>query len=249
MSLIDLQGVRKSFGDVEALREVTFSVAFGEVFGLLGPNGAGKSTTVECIAGTLKPDAGRVSVLGVEPTGHRRFVRDRVGYQLQSAALPPALRVGEALDLFATFYSLPADVTELLDLVGLTDQRRRPFGALSGGQKQRLSVALALVGNPRVAIFDELTTGLDPQGRRDVRALIERVRDTGLTVLLVTHDLDEAERLCDRVAVIDRGRTRFVGTPDELIDSTRPASGAAHGLEDAYLRLLDPALSATRGEA
>lgn len=249
MSLIELRSVRKRFGDVLALDDVSFSVGYGEAFGLLGPNGAGKSTTVECIAGALKPDAGSVAVLGVEPYGHRRFVRDRVGYQLQSTALPPALRVGEALELFATFYSLPADVTELLDLVGLTSQRRRPFGVLSGGQKQRLSVALALVGNPRVAIFDELTTGLDPQGRRDVRALIERVRDAGITVLLVTHDLDEAERLCDRVAVIDRGRTRFVGTPDELIDSTRPASGGTHGLEDAYLRLLDPAVTATRGEA
>lgn len=239
MPVISVESLCKTFGDVVAIDDVTFAVDEGEIFGILGPNGAGKTTTVECIAGACIPDAGQVSVLGVNPARQRRFVQDRVGYQLQSTALPPALRVGEALELFATFYESAADTSELLELVGLTAQHRRPFGKLSGGQQQRLSIALALVGNPRVAVLDELTTGLDPQGRRDVWRLIEQISATGITIILVTHFLEEAERLCDRIAIIDRGRSRFIGSPKELIESTRTVSHSAQRLEDAYLSLLD----------
>jgi ABC-2 type transport system ATP-binding protein len=234
---ITVDRIRKSFGDIDAVREVSFQVKTGEIFGILGPNGAGKTTTVECIAGTLATDGGAIIMLGVDPARERAFVRERVGYQLQSTALPAALRVGEALELFSTFYENPADVSELLSLVGLAEQRRRPFAKLSGGQKQRLSIALALVGNPQIAVFDELTTGLDPQGRRDVWALIRQVNERGITVVLVTHFLDEAERLCDRLAVIDAGVTRFVGTPAELIAASH-ATSEPWTLEDAYLDLL-----------
>lgn len=239
MSVISVESLRKTFGQVVAVDDLSFAVEEGEVFGILGPNGVGKTTTVECIAGTIMPDGGRVVVLGVDPARQRRFVRERVGYQLQSTALPATLRVGEALELFATFYESPADTAGLLDLVGMTSERRRPFGKLSGGQQQRLSIALALVGQPQVAVFDELTTGLDPQGRRDVWRLIEQIRSTGITIVLVTHFLEEAERLCDRIAIIDRGRSRFIGSPAELLESTRTASSSPHRLEDAYLRVLD----------
>jgi ABC-2 type transport system ATP-binding protein len=241
---ITVDRIRKSFGGVAAVRDVAFSVAAGEIFGILGPNGAGKTTTVECIAGTLEPDGGEITVLGVDPARDRSFVRERVGYQLQSTALPAALRVQEALELFATFYDKPLEVDELLALVGLAEQRRRPFGKLSGGQKQRLSIALALVGDPQVAVFDELTTGLDPQGRRDVWALIRQVNERGITVVLVTHYLDEAERLCDRLAVIDAGATRFVGTPAELLAVAHPDS-EPWSLEDAYLAVLGSPAAAT----
>lgn len=239
VSAIRVDALRKTFDRVVAVDEVSFTVSAGEVFGILGPNGAGKTTTVECIAGTLAPDRGRVTVLGVDPARRRRVVRERVGYQLQSTALPAPLRVGEALELFAAFYRSPADPAELLELVGLSAERQRPFGKLSGGQRQRLSIALALVGGPELAVFDELTTGLDPQGRRDIWRLIGRIRDRGITVVLVTHFLEEAERLCDRIAVIDRGKTRFVGTPPELLAATGTTSTGAYRLEDAYLALLD----------
>lgn len=237
MPAITVDRIRKSFGDIDAVRDVSFQVNTGEIFGILGPNGAGKTTTVECIAGTLDTDSGSITVLGENPAQERVFVRERVGYQLQSTALPAALRVGEALELFSTFYENPTDIDELLSLVGLAEQRRRPFAKLSGGQKQRLSIALALVGNPQVAVFDELTTGLDPQGRRDVWALVRQVNERGITVVLVTHFLDEAERLCDRLAIIDAGVTRFVGTPGGLMAASHPTS-ELWTLEDAYLDLL-----------
>lgn len=211
----------------------------GRAFGIVGPNGAGKTTTVECVAGTLTPDGGRVVVLGVDPAKDRATVRERVGYQLQAAALPPALRVEEALRLFAAFYPSPAGVAELLRTVGLESHRKRPFGKLSGGQKQRLSIALALIGNPDVVVFDELTTGLDPQGRRDIRRLIQRVKDDGITVVLVTHYFDDVERLCDRLAIIDAGRTRFVGTPGELLAASGTGAAGPAALEDAYLAFIE----------
>lgn len=250
MPVIDIVGLRKTFGQVVAVDDVSFAVAEHEIFGVLGPNGAGKTTTVECVAGALVPDGGQVSVLGVDPARRRGFTREHVGYQLQDTTLPAALRAGEALDLYATFYPSPADPGALLNLVGLTEVRRRPFGKLSGGQRQRLSIALALVGNPQVAVFDELTTGLDPQGRRDTWRLISAVRDSGVTVVLVTHHLDEAERLCDRLAIIDAGRTRFVGTPGELADraaSVADQPGSLRSLEDAYLCLLDQAARDAQG--
>ncbi|MCC9145083.1 MULTISPECIES: ABC transporter ATP-binding protein [unclassified Arthrobacter] len=238
-TVVSASGLSKTFRDVVALADVTFSIQAGETFGILGPNGAGKTTTVECVAGALRPDGGRIEVLGVDPAKDRATVRGRVGYQLQSTALPPALRVGEALRLFAAFYPTPADVPELLRTVGLEKHRKRPFGSLSGGQKQRLSIALALIGNPDVVVFDELTTGLDPQGRRDVRQLVQQVKDSGITVVLVTHYLDDVERLCDRLAIIDAGRTRFVGTPAELLAVTGAGADGAGALEDAYLAFIE----------
>lgn len=239
MSVIAVENLAKRFGAVEAVRDVSFDVRPGEIFGILGPNGAGKTTTLECIAGSIAPDAGRITILGVEPRKGRSLVRQRVGYQLQATMLPPALRVREALDLFAAFYSSPRSVPELLSLVGLREQARRPFGKLSGGEKQRLSIALAIIGSPEVAVFDELTTGLDPQGRREVWSLIRQIQADGVTVLLVSHYLDEAERLCDRLAVIQRGATVFLGTTSELIEQSGMGRGSPSPLEDAYVRLLE----------
>jgi len=214
--LVEVFGLRKRYGSTVAVEDVSFSVAEGEIFGILGPNGAGKTTTVECVSGLRAPDAGMVQVLGLDPQSDRAVLREHVGVQLQEGALRPLLRVGELVDLFASFYARPANTEELLDLLGLTAKRRAFYRSLSGGQKQRLSVALALVGNPKIAILDELTTGLDPQARRDTWSLIESVRDRGVTILLVTHFMDEAERLCDRVALIDGGRVVATDTPARL---------------------------------
>jgi ABC-2 type transport system ATP-binding protein len=202
-----------------AVEDVSFSVAPGEIFGILGPNGAGKTTTVECLAGLREADGGSVRVLGVDPQTHPERVRDALGIQLQESALNERITVAEAMRLFASFYEAPADADELLELLELAEHRGVAYAKLSGGQKQRLSIALALVGNPRVAILDELTTGLDPQARRTTWDLVERVRARGVTVLLVTHFMDEAERLCDRLVVIDRGRVVASGSPAELIDA------------------------------
>ncbi|MCB7136261.1 ABC transporter ATP-binding protein [Cellulosimicrobium marinum] len=202
-----------------AVEDVSLTVAAGEIFGILGPNGAGKTTTVECVAGLREADGGTVRVLGVDPQAHPERVRDHVGVQLQESALNEKITVEEAMRLFASFYAEPGDVEELLALLDLAEHRRVAFAKLSGGQKQRLSIALALVGNPRVAILDELTTGLDPQARRATWDLVERVRDRGVTVLLVTHFMDEAERLCDRLVIIDAGRVVAQGSPAELIDA------------------------------
>jgi ABC-2 type transport system ATP-binding protein len=196
---------------------VSFEVAAGEIFGIVGPNGAGKTTTVECIEGLRRPDAGQIRVLGLDPQRHAREVRRLVGVQLQQSRLPDRLKVWEAIDLYATFYEDPADPVELLELLGLTEHRNVRFAKLSGGQQQRLSIALALVGRPQVAVLDELTTGLDPQARRDTWALIEQVRGRGVSILLVTHFMDEAERLCDRLAVIDRGRIVALDCPTAIV--------------------------------
>ncbi|WP_082380154.1 MULTISPECIES: ABC transporter ATP-binding protein [Cellulosimicrobium] len=212
-------GPRGSDARKVAVEDVSLSVAPGEIFGILGPNGAGKTTTVECLAGLREADGGAIRVLGVDPQADPAAVRDAVGVQLQEAALHEKITVEEALRLFASFYEAPSDVEELLDLLDLAEHRRVAFGKLSGGQKQRLSIALALVGDPRVAILDELTTGLDPAARRATWELVERVRDRGVTILLVTHFMEEAERLCDRLVIIDGGRVVAQGTPAELIDS------------------------------
>jgi len=208
-----------SGGPKVAVDDVSFTVGPGEIFGILGPNGAGKTTTVECLAGLREADGGSVRVLGVDPQSRPELVRGALGVQLQESSLTDKITVEEALRLFASFYEAPADVEELLGLLDLAEHRRVGYAKLSGGQKQRLSIALALVGNPRVAILDELTTGLDPQARRATWDLVERVRDRGVTVLLVTHFMDEAERLCDRLVVIDAGRVVAEGSPAELIDA------------------------------
>ncbi|TNC41793.1 ABC transporter ATP-binding protein [Mumia zhuanghuii] len=217
MTALEVRNLHKRYGHHVAVDDVSFSVEEGEIFGIIGPNGAGKTTTVESIAGLRTPDSGSISVLGLDPIKDRTKVRERLGVQLQESSFPDAIKVAEALDLYSSFYRDPADWRELMDLLDLTGKRNTRYKALSGGQKQRLSIALALVGSPRVAILDELTTGLDPQARRDTWTLIERVRDTGVTILLVTHFMDEAERLSDRIAVIDGGRVAAVDTPAGLI--------------------------------
>jgi ABC-2 type transport system ATP-binding protein len=216
MAIIDVQNFRKEYGPTVAAADVSFTVEAGEIFGVLGPNGAGKSTTVEAIAGLRKPDGGRIEVLGRDPADPA--LRRLVGVQLQESQLPERMTVREALDLFSAFYPHPVDWRELVRDLGLEPKLKTRFGKLSGGQKQRLSIALALIGGPEVAILDELTTGLDPQSRRDTWDLIEGIRDRGVTVVLVTHFMEEAERLCDRVAVIDHGRVVALDTPAGLVE-------------------------------
>jgi len=214
--VIEVEHLHKRYGETVAVDDVSLTVDEGEIFGILGPNGAGKTTTVECIDGLRSPDSGRIRVLGMDPLRDRGELRQLVGVQLQDSQLPERITVAEALELYSSFYRAPADWRELMRAMGLAGKAETSFRKLSGGQRQRLSVALALVGNPRIAVLDELTTGLDPQARRDTWALIEQVRDRGVTILIVTHLMEEAERLCDRVAVIDSGRVVAVDTPDAL---------------------------------
>ncbi|MFC8827353.1 ABC transporter ATP-binding protein [Streptomyces sp. NPDC057137] len=235
MTALEVRNLHKRYGRHVAVDDVSFAVEEGEIFGIIGPNGAGKTTTVESIAGLRTPDSGSISVLGLDPVKDRAEVRERLGVQLQESGFPDAIRVAEALELYGSFYRNPVDWRELMELLGLTEKRSTQYKALSGGQKQRLSIALALVGNPKVAILDELTTGLDPQARRDTWSLIERVRDSGVTILLVTHFMDEAERLGDRIAVIDGGRVAAVDTPAGLI----ARSGAVRQVRFRVSQLLD----------
>jgi ABC-2 type transport system ATP-binding protein len=215
-TVIEVHGLHKDYGDTVAVDDVSFAVDDGEIFGILGPNGAGKTTTVECVEGLRKPDRGQISVLGLDPLRDHAELTQLLGAQLQESQLPAKLRVAEALDLYSSFYRTPADWRSLLESLGLEDKSTAPYRKLSGGQKQRLSIALALVGNPRIAVLDELTTGLDPQARRDTWDLIEGIRDRGVTIVLVSHFMEEAERLCDRVALIDKGRVVAVDTPAGL---------------------------------
>ncbi len=217
-TVIEVQHLHKNYGDMAAVDDVSFTVYEGEIFGILGPNGAGKTTTVECVEGLRKPDLGEISVLGIDPQRDRAELTQRLGVQLQDSQLPDKLQVAEALRLYSSFYRAPADWRALMEVLGLADKARTRFAKLSGGQKQRLSVALALVGSPRVAVLDELTTGLDPQARRDTWELIEGVRDRGVTIVLVTHFMEEAERLCDRVAMLDKGRIVALDTPAALAE-------------------------------
>lgn len=216
MNVIQVEHLQKHYGTTAAVEDVSFSIEDGEIFGVLGPNGAGKTTTVECIAGLRRPDAGRIDVLGLSPVRERDALRRVLGVQLQQSRLPDRLRVDEAVALYASFYAAPADGDRLLAALGLDDVRATRFAKLSGGQQQRLSIALALIGRPRIAILDELTTGLDPQARRDTWGLIEAIRAEGVTIVLVTHFMEEAERLCDRLALIDGGRVVAVDSPSGL---------------------------------
>ena len=216
-TVIECDHLRKRYRSTVAVDDVSFTVRRGEIFGILGPNGAGKTTTVECLSGLRTPDSGQVRVLGLDPRRDRQALRLRVGVQLQESQLQDKLRLGEALELFSSFYPRPADWRVLAEELGLAGKLDTPFAKLSGGQKQRLSIALALVGDPEVAVLDELTTGLDPQARRDTWELIEQVRARGVTIVLVTHFMEEAERLCDRIAVIDSGRTVAIDTPAGLV--------------------------------
>ncbi|HET9187618.1 MAG TPA: ABC transporter ATP-binding protein/permease [Acidothermaceae bacterium] len=218
VAVVEVVHLRKSYGSTRAVEDVSFEVADGEIFGLLGPNGAGKTTTVESVVGLRVPDGGTIRVLGVDPSVDDVALRDRVGVQLQESALPAKLRVGEALALYASFFRAPDDPERLINALGLAAKSQSYFRELSGGQKQRLSIALALIGQPKIAVLDELTTGLDPQARKEVWSLVERLREDGVTILLVTHDMDEAEHLCDRVALIDAGRVVAIDSPARLAE-------------------------------
>jgi ABC-2 type transport system ATP-binding protein len=213
---IEVLHLRKSYGTTVAVDDVSFSVAEGEIFGILGPNGAGKTTTIECVMGLRSPDSGSVRVMGLDPGEDSEQLHLIVGAQLQASALPGLLKVGEILGMYRSFYRQPADVAELVSALGLAGKLKSYYMSLSGGQKQRLSIALALIGRPKIAMLDEMTTGLDPQARRDTWDLIESVRDRGATIVLVTHYMDEAERLCDRVALIDQGRVVAIDSPAGL---------------------------------
>jgi ABC-2 type transport system ATP-binding protein len=213
---VTVQNLVKKYGHLVAVNDVSLSIHEGEIFGIIGPNGAGKTTTVECISGLRAPDSGSISVYGLSPQKDRNKIREFVGVQLQESALPPRIKVREAVKLFASFYSNPLDPDQLLEALGIEKIVNSSFKNLSGGQKQRVSVALALVGNPKLAILDELTTGLDPEARREIWSLIENMRDRGVTVILVTHFMDEAERLCDRLALINRGTVTALDTPEAI---------------------------------
>jgi ABC-2 type transport system ATP-binding protein len=216
---ISVDGLRKAYGDVVAVDGISFVVRTGEVFCLVGPNGAGKTTTIECLEGMRKPDGGAVRLLGMDPLKASQALRQRIGVQLQQSALPPRLKVWEALDLFASFYQRAVDWRPLLDQLGLADKRDAAFAKLSGGQKQRLFIALALLNDPELVFMDELTTGLDPQARRAMWDLVLDIRQRGKTVFLTTHFMEEAERLCDRVAIMDHGKIVALDTPAALIRS------------------------------
>jgi ABC-2 type transport system ATP-binding protein len=217
MNAISVRQLHKRYGEVVAVDDLSFEVNEGEIYGLLGRNGAGKSTAVESIAGLVRPDRGEVRVLGLDPRRDRTKLLPKLGVQLQSSALHWALTVRELVRLYRTFYKAGADPDELIDVVGLTARRNVRFDKLSGGEAQRLSIALALVGRPKVALLDELTTGLDPEARRHIWSLVSGLRSSGVTILLVSHLMEEVERLCDRVALIDHGRIVAEDTPAGLV--------------------------------
>jgi ABC-2 type transport system ATP-binding protein len=215
--IISVQNLRKTYGQTVAVDNISFDVAEGEIFGFLGPNGAGKTTTVECLQALRQPDAGNIRVLGMDPRSQAQALQRRIGSQLQESALPDRIKVWEALDLFASVVPEPLDWRVLLEQWGLAEKRKASFASLSGGQKQRLFIALALANNPKVVFLDEMTTGLDPAARRVAWDLIRAVRERGTTVVLVTHFMDEAEKLCDRVAIIDHGKIIAADSPQRLI--------------------------------
>jgi ABC-2 type transport system ATP-binding protein len=216
--VIQVSGVRKTYGSTIAVAEASFEVYEGEIFGLIGPNGAGKTTTMECIEGLRKPDQGTISVLGLDPFRRVYKLQNRIGVQLQQAQLQKRIKVWEAVDLWASLYQKKTvDGDRLLEQLGLTEKRSAWFMNLSGGQKQRLFIALALINDPEVVFLDELTTGLDPQSRRAIWDLVRGIRMRGKTVFLTTHLMEEAERLCDRVAVMDHGRIIDIDTPESLV--------------------------------
>jgi ABC-2 type transport system ATP-binding protein len=219
-SILLVENLEKRYGDVHAVRGVSFSVEEGEVFGLLGPNGAGKTSTIEVIEGLRLPDGGRVSVCGLDPQKSPNELKNLIGATLQATSLPDKLRVGEALRLFAGFFKRTRNADELLKRFGLEEKRSAYYNQLSGGQKQRLALALALVNDPRVLFLDEPTAGLDPQVRREIYAVIEELKAEKKTIVLTTHYIEEAERLCDRVAIVDHGKVIASGTPRELKQSS-----------------------------
>jgi ABC-2 type transport system ATP-binding protein len=238
--IIQVENLYKNYGEVEALRGISFSVEEGEVFGLLGPNGAGKTTTVEILEGMRTPDRGVARVCGLIPSESGEDFKIKVGAVLQSTALPDKLRVKEAIDLFAQFYRNRADTERLLERFQLTEKRNAYYSELSGGQKQRLALAMSLVNNPQVVFLDEPTAGLDPQVRREIYDIIEELKSEKKTVLLTTHYIEEAERLCDRVAIVDHGKVMAMGTPRNLKDRSA-------GTTRIELRLARPLANGTLG--
>src|SRR5690349_13848385 len=217
MPKVSVRDLHKRYDQVQAAQGVSFDIEDGEIFGLLGPNGSGKTTTLECVIGLRQPDAGEIEVCGMDARRHAQAVKNKIGAVLQTIALQDKITPREALRLFASFYQRTAPPTELLERFGLSEKADAPFDSLSAGQKQRLAVALAFVNNPELIFLDEPTTGLDPQSRRDLHAEIAQMKRDGHTVLLTTHNIDEAEQLCDRIAIIDRGRIIASGLPRELI--------------------------------
>ena len=231
--VIQVSAVRKAYGSTVAVDEVSFEVNDGEIFGLIGPNGAGKTTTMECIEGLRTPDRGTISVLGLDPFSDVYKLQERIGVQLQQAQLQKRIKVWEAVDLWASLYRKnAADGERLLEQLGLIDKRNAWFMTLSGGQKQRLFIALALINNPEVVFLDELTTGLDPQSRRAIWDLVRSIRERGKTVFLTTHLMEEAERLCDRVAIIEHGRIIDIDRPENLVKRHCPERAVVLGTDD-----------------
>jgi ABC-2 type transport system ATP-binding protein len=217
-SVIHVAGIRKTYGSLVAVDEVSFDVHDGEIFGLIGPNGAGKTTTMECVEGLRKPDRGTITVLGLDPVRDVYKLQERIGVQLQQAQLQKRIKVWEAVDLWAALYrKQTVDGDRLLEQLGLAEKRDAWFMTLSGGQKQRLFIAMALINDPDIVFLDELTTGLDPQSRRTIWELVRGIRERGKTVFLTTHLMEEAERLCDRVAIIDHGRIIDIDSPERLV--------------------------------
>lgn len=214
--VIEVENLRRTYGNTVAVDDISFHVERGEIFGFLGPNGAGKTTTVECVQGLRRAESGSMRVLGLDPRRHAQALRRRIGSQLQESALPSRIKVWEALDLFASLSPKGSDWGRLMEQWGLTEKRKASFSSLSGGQQQRLFVALALVNDPEVVFLDEMTTGLDPASRRVAWDLIRAIRERGTTVVLVTHFMDEAEQLCDRLAIVDRGQIVAMDTPQRL---------------------------------
>ncbi len=217
--IITVEGLRKVYGKTIAVDDISFDVTENEIFGIVGPNGAGKTTTIECVVGLRKPDYGQIEVMGVDPQRDGRLIRAQAGMQLQQSHLPDRMKIWEALDLYSSFYPKKADWENLINQLGLEEKRNSPFGKLSGGQKQRLFIALALLPEPKLIFLDELTTGLDPQARHAIWDLVREVRAKGTTVVMTTHFMEEAERLCDRVAILDHGRIVALDTPEALIRS------------------------------
>jgi ABC-2 type transport system ATP-binding protein len=220
--VIEVDAIRKAYGSTVAADDVSFTVRRGEIFGLIGPNGAGKTTTMECVEGLRAPDAGRIAVLRLDPVRDRRALQLRIGVQLQEAQLQKRIKVWEAVAFWQQLYPTAVDGGQLLRQLGLHDKRDAWFMTLSGGQKQRLFIALALVNDPEVVFLDELTTGLDPQARRAIWELVRGIRDRGKTVFLTTHLMEEAERLCDRVAILDHGRIVDIDRPAALVERHCP---------------------------
>jgi ABC-2 type transport system ATP-binding protein len=248
-TVIDVEHLHKSYGAKVAVEDVSFTVEAGEIFGILGPNGAGKTTTVECLQGLRDADGGSMRVLGLDPSSRSTELRQRIGSQLQDSALPGRLRVAEAVELFAAFAHHPTDRDGLLARWRLDELRDQPFDSLSGGQRQRLFVALAFVNAPELVFLDELTQGLDPQARRATWQLIREIRQHGTTVVLVTHFMDEAEHLCDRVAIVDDGRVVATDTPQGLIDGLGLPSVVRFSTSESdlgWLEALDVVTSITR---